>query len=320
MFSYFRLRLVLSPASSAGHAAAAFTGPRIRRVLGKAIVESFCPFGETLCQPRPQVGAPPPAPSEICQLALACPYGVLFAGSHGGRPPFALCAFPQAEDDQPDVLELTLYGAACRLYPWALLSLQRALRLGLGKQRHAWEIEEVRRVHPDRSEERLCGADLSELAPCLSPDLLGLTVEPYLAPQPVEITLLSPTRLLENGKLLPGHESIPLKLLVARILDRFRGLYGDEASEILDPRIRAAVESQAQRVKLLSDDTEWQEVADFSARARAELLLGGKVGRLVYGGDAAPFFPILRAGEVLHVGKNPTSGCGRIAVDLLPAR
>jgi len=320
MFSYLRLRLVLSPDSSAGHAAAAFTGPRIRRVLGKAMVESFCPFGETLCQPRPQVGSPPPAPSELCQLALACPYGVLFAGSHGSRPPFALCAFPRAEDDEPDVLELTLYGDAYRLYPWALLSLQRALRAGLGRQRHEWEVEEVRRVHPDRSEERLCGADLSELAPRLSPDLLGLTVEPYLAPQPVEITFLSPARLLENGKLLPGHEGVPLKLLVARILDRFRGLYGDEASEILDPAIRSVVESQAERVEILCDESSWHEVPDYSARGRSELLLGGKVGRLVYGGDAAPFFPILRAGEVLHVGKNPTSGCGRIAVDLLPAR
>jgi CRISPR-associated endoribonuclease Cas6 len=46
------------------------------------------------------------------------------------------------------------------------------------------------------------------------------------------------------------------------------------------------------------------------------MLLGGKVGRLVYGGEAARFLPILRAGEILHVGKNAASGCGRLRVVL----
>jgi CRISPR-associated endoribonuclease Cas6 len=46
------------------------------------------------------------------------------------------------------------------------------------------------------------------------------------------------------------------------------------------------------------------------------MLLGGKVGRLVYGGVAARFLPILKAGEILHVGKNAASGCGRIRITL----
>ena len=40
------------------------------------------------------------------------------------------------------------------------------------------------------------------------------------------------------------------------------------------------------------------------------------MGRLLYGGDAARFLPILRAGEILHLGKNVASGCGRLQVDL----
>ncbi len=58
------------------------------------------------------------------------------------------------------------------------------------------------------------------------------------------------------------------------------------------------------------------EVAYYSARSDAELLFGGKIGRLVYGEEAARFLPLLRAGEIVHLGKNPTSGCGRMRVDL----
>ena len=316
MFTYLRLHLALKPAGSGD--SASFAGPRIRRVLGKALIEGFCPFGEPRCQPRPQRGKPAPA-HELCDLARSCPYGVLFAASSAGRPPFSLFLPPPRGHDEPQGLELTLYGEGCAMYSWAVLSLQRALRQGLGKERRGWEITEILRVQPDRRVESLCNGDLTALTSNLTPDVLGLGIEPYLAHQPVEVRLLSPTRLLEGGKLLPGHAPVPLRLLVARVLDRFRSLFGDDASEILHPGIREVIEAQADQVRLLVDETEWREVADYSARSRSELLLGGKVGRLVYGEEAAPFFPILRAGEVLHVGKNTTSGCGRIAVDLLGA-
>lgn len=314
MFSYLRFHLVLEPTDGDGGSPAALAGPRVRRVLGKAFIGGFCPFGEPRCQPRSQGGSPPP-PEELCELAKRCPYGVLFAASLTGRPPFSLF-LPRPADSEPGILEITLYGKGSGFYAWALLALQHALRQGLGKKRRRWEIAEILRVLPDRRGERLCGGDLSALPSRLAPDLLGLAIEPYLAPQQVEVTLLSPTRLLDDGKLVPGHAPVPFKLLVARVLDRFRGLYGDDASEILNPGIREVIEAQAGEVRLLADETDWHEVADYSARSRSELLLGGKVGRLVYGEEAAPFFPILRAGEVLHVGKNPTSGCGRIAVDL----
>ena len=55
-------------------------------------------------------------------------------------------------------------------------------------------------------------------------------------------------------------------------------------------------------IRPLDDD----RPGDLAAR-RCELLLGGKVGRLIYGVEAARFLPILKAGEILHVGKNPTS-------------
>ena len=67
---------------------------------------------------------------------------------------------------------------------------------------------------------------------------------------------------------------------------------------------------------LIRDRTRWIEVKDYSARSRSELRLGGKVGPLLYGEEAARFLPILRAAEILHLGKNPASGCGRIRVDV----
>jgi hypothetical protein len=332
MHPYLRFELLLRPAPGAGPDSdgGAIPSPLVRRVLGKALVERFCPFGQPLCESRPAAGSAersaagggerPPAPRDLCYLAEVCPYGILFAASLTGRPPYAVHVPPGGGGSEgPARIEVTLYGPAWQLYSWALTALQRAFRDGLGKSRQGWEIEVVFRTRLEGGRERLAGGDLSHLPPTLRPDLLGLGLEPYLAVREVAIDLLSPARLLRDGRLLGGAERLPFDLLIARILDRFASLYGDGASDILRPEIRSVVESEAAAVPLLTDETRWHEVRDYSSRSRSELLLGGKVGRLVYGPQAARFLPILRAGEILHLGKNAASGCGRLQVTLAAA-
>lgn len=321
MHPYLRLQLHLRAAGEVN--AAALAAPLLRRVLGKALIDRFCPFGRPLCEDRPK--PPPqdsatkrPTPRDLCHLAEACPYGVLFAASRSPRPPYALYSPPPDDRGGSARVELTLYGPAWCLYAWALQAFADAFATGLGKTRQRWTVTEVDRILPDRRREPLTAGDLTTLSSVLSPDLLNLAIEPYLAPQPVTVQFLSPARLLRDGRLLPGREPVPFELVVARILDRFAGLYGKDASDALRPEIRGPIEAEAARVPVLSDDTRWLEVTDYSARSGSVLLLGGKVGRAVYGEGAARFLPILRAGEILHLGKNTASGCGRILVDLPP--
>ncbi len=296
------------------HERSLLAAAQIRRVLGKTFIDRFCPFGEPRCQARQRGGKPRPA-RELCQLAASCPYGVLFAASHSPRPPFAIYVPEPDPEDDFGLVELSLFGPGWTFYPWALATLQQALRGGVGKARSRWEIQEVRRLGDDRSSEPVCGGDLSGLSPALRPDLLQLAVAGRDAAAPVEVELLSPTRLLRRGKLLPGRAAVPLDLLVGRVLDRFGGLFGAGASDLLRPEVRAELEARAARVKLLADHTRWVEISDYSARSGLEIRLGGKVGRLVYGRGAARFLDVLRVGEVLHIGKSVASGCGRLRAD-----
>jgi hypothetical protein len=246
---------------------------------------------------------------------------VLFAASCSARPPFALYV-PSAHTQGIDLLELTLLGPGWHCYSWSILAFQDALNIGLGRERRSFEIEEVEQITSNQST-HLCGSDLSHLTPTLEPERLKLTVEPFGAEQPVEIGLLSPLRIIQDGALLRGRRGngpagIPFDLLIARALDRYQGLYTAETQlpKILRPDVRKTVESEAAQVQLLSDHTRWVEVRDYSARHQRQMRLGGWIGRLVYGEGAAHFLSILRAAEIFHIGKNPTSGCGRIQVTL----
>jgi len=255
-------------------------------------------------------------PGELCRLASACPYGVLFAASLTRRPPFSL-SVPEGNGHSVELVEITLYGPAWRSYAWVL----RALELGLSRvgfrTRAGDERGVLRRVGPDRRRHDLAGADLRALPADLAPDLLGLTPEPFVAPRPVVVELLSPTQLVSGGEPLARDEPVPFDVLVKSTLDRFAGLYGDGASPVLAPEIRPTVEAEAAEVPLLEQDLREVEVSDDSRRSRRRLDLGGVVGRLVYGPRAAAFVHVLRAAEILHLGKNPTYGCGRVRVDLV---
>jgi hypothetical protein len=327
MLPYIRLHLCIEPLGpTADPAASDRPGPpdrpvgaaMLRRVLGKVLVHRLCPFGRPLCETKPPGGGPPPEPATLCAQARSCAYGVLYASSLTPRPPMALYVPPDPEG-RLDLVELTLMAGAWRLYPWAVSALQQALGDGLGRRRWTFALRQVLRVRPDRRREPLGGEDLSSLAPVQGPDLLGLEPGPFEPAAEVEVRLLSPLRLLQDGRLVradPGREPppIPLRLLVARALDRVVGIYGDEARQAVTAELRAAVEAAAAAVPLLGQEIDWCEVPDYSARSDVEMQLGGWVGRLVYGAEAAPLLPILRAAEVLHLGKNPTSGCGRVRV------
>ena len=369
--TYLRLRLTVQPAEASPGPGKRprLSATQLRRVLGKALIDLFCPFGEPRCQ---MAGG--------CAQKRQCPYGVLFAASTGRRPPFALYLLPADPNSVRQQVDVTLYGPSWQLFPWMLSGLARALEVGIGKQRHPWAIHQVTQV--GTTLQRLCGDDLRRLPATVQPDLLVLPstswdqasvqkqvpgtsrpaqtrleeqVEKQVpgtsrpaqtrlekqvpgtsrpaqtrlekqvpgtsldalekqVPGTTEVHLLSPTRLLHDGRLLFGDAPVPFRILIARTLDRLRDLYGDDACQLLRPSMRADLESSAGEVTIIEAQTRWVEQKDYSARSRSELLLGGKIGRLVYGRGAERFLPILKLGEILQVGKNVTAGCGRMAV------
>lgn len=310
---YLRLQVRIRPTGSVDDRRTIST-PLLRRVLGKALVDSFCVFGNTLCQPQHR-GGPPPRPLDLCHHAAACPYGVLYAASLSGRPPFALYLWPAQEGADCRRLEITLFREACALYCWAIGAFGRALRKGLGRERRPWLPAGVDRVRTDRSLERICGSDLPGLPSKLTFDELDALDWPAPLRGPVTVHLLGPTRLVHDGHLLKGDDPVPFSILLARCLDRLQGVFGPDAADLLGPEMRREMEDASAEVPILRHNVRWREVPDYSSRTGSEMLMGGKVGELTYGAEASRFMPVLEAAEILHVGKNPTAGCGRIRVD-----
>lgn len=78
MRPYLRFRLRVRPERGNGSWEAVLPAALVRRVLGKALIDAFCPFGEPRCQAKEAAGGtnePRLTPQDHCHLAELCPYG-----------------------------------------------------------------------------------------------------------------------------------------------------------------------------------------------------------------------------------------------------
>lgn len=71
---------------------------------------------------------------------------------------------------------------------------------------------------------------------------------------------------------------------------------------------------QAAAVQVKTTNLIWRDWQRYSNRQRTKMSLGGFVGDLELEGDLAPFAPLLRSAEILHVGKGATFGLGKMEI------
>jgi hypothetical protein len=66
----------------------------------------------------------------------------------------------------------------------------------------------------------------------------------------------------------------------------------------------------ASHIKVVAKDLRLQRLERYSNRYRQKWPLHGIVGSITFVGDLAPFLPLLRLGEFLHIGAGTAFGLG----------
>ena len=196
------------------------------------------------------------------------------------------------------------------LQAFAVLACER-LADGLGSRRARFELARVafegrdgaRRIGFERGVRRW-----AEKAPPVP--TLGA---PPVAADRLTLHLLTPVRIKSEGRLV---RQFDFRLLASRMLRRVLDL-AELAAGHSSSDYELEVESLLARVELVrivATRTRWADWQRYSNRQGASMKLGGVVGELDLEGDLAPFSTLLRAAEIVHVGKGATFGLGRVAV------
>ena len=264
---------------------------------------------------------------ERCRIGAACPYGYIFETSPppGARQlrnlsdiprPFVLEP-PETEQEvfQPGEgmrLGLALVGRGIEYLPYFILTFRALGEEGIGKGRGRFRLVRVAALHPltGAEAEVYSGAD-GMVRTC---DLAVTGEELAEAGEGIgeeaTVAFLTPTRLTGEERLQDKPE---FHLLYRAALRRVSSLMAFHCGATLDLDYRAEIEA-AKGVRLAEDRTRWEEWERYSSRQGQRMKFGGIVGEARYAGDLRRFGAMLRAVEVVHVGKNTTFGLGRVQI------
>lgn len=220
---------------------------------------------------------------------------------------------------------LTLYAQALQLFPYVVLTVKTFEDGGIGRRMERaggrWRRGTVR-VQEVWAENPLTG----ELQPVLESDdnMVQVPDVPITHEQvckfaseqvrksaggQVILRFLTPTRLVESGRLVKPHE-FHFKPLLQRLLDRLESLSRDFSDTKLSIDFSGLV-AVSERVRVVDNRLWWEELSSYSTRRGAESPTSGLLGTVIMETeDWAPFMPYLIWGQFVHVGKDATKGNG----------
>jgi hypothetical protein len=290
-----------------------FKGSVLRGAFGNALRRTVCVMG-------------PKQPCSDCFLNRQCVNTKIFEtfifeepprflrGLNTAPKPFLLfCPDERRKYEAGEILsfEMTLIGKAIEQHPFIIFAVQKMAERGLGSRRHKFHLQEVFYRTSAGGWQQLYDGNSQKLTAAAEPSL----TRPHNHPQPPEkltLRFVSPTRLKFERELSLEFD---FRQLLFRLLRRpleLAHFYAPQEKINWEFNILLVL---GNTIEITEKNLQWKDLNRYSARQKAEMYFGGFVGDITLQGILAPFMDILRAGEILHVGKATTFGLGKVEVE-----
>ncbi len=211
---------------------------------------------------------------------------------------------------------LTLLGRAIDYLPYFIYTFDELGKTGIGKGRGKYKLQTVTNFGAEvdsEDESRLIYSSSTKILKPIKPSFLSFPSQQKENNTSKLLTLnfLTPARIIYNKHLTLDLE---FHILIRNFLRRLSLLYYFHCGG--DPSgwdFKGIIE-KAQDVKVKKRNLKWYDWERYSARQETKMKMGGCVGKITFEGDIEPFIDLIRAGEVLHVGKGTGFGLGRYEI------
>jgi hypothetical protein len=272
---------------------------------------------------------------ETCELRSVCPYTAVFnpfvpEGSEKisknrdiPRPFVIKPPLETKENYSPGErlsFDVVLVGKIKDYLPYFIVTFKELSQAGLGRNRSTVELSAVGHVGSDGIEVPVYAIENNLVQPPAKAiswadlcDSHGSNNGSLKSPRDgasnitrITLKFLTPTMLKADGVQARRPAFGPI---AKRLRDRINALSYFYCGKGLDIDFKAFGE-EAEKIKTVADSTHWVETARYSRRREVTHDLSGFVGEASFEGDLAPFFPYLKLGEYVHVGKNAVFGNG----------
>lgn len=227
---------------------------------------------------------------------------------------------PPLETDrlyEPDELiefNLILVGRAVDYLPYFVYTFEEMGKTGIGRKRGKYRLLRVSSANA----EPVYSAESRTIRP-VSPqdcviDSAGCTEgSDHEASMTLILSFITPARISYGRRLATKPD---FHILVRALLRRIHLLHYFHVSRDDSGWDHKLLIAAALRVGTVRDNTRWWDWERYSTRQGERMKMGGLVGETTYEGNFTPFIPLLRAGEIFHLGKGTSFGLGKYTMRL----
>lgn len=315
---HLRLRITLRALAPAR--LVPFQGSMLRGAFGHALKRTVCALPqEPLCAE--------------CRLRHDCAYAQIFEtpiekGEGHDPPPFlagvTTAPHPYLFEPRSQAAELPvggelsfdliLFGRAIAYQGRALSAIETMAEAGLGAGRTRFALARVEAEEAPGAFRPLFlnGAWLTTDPvpgrPLPATPLPGLPGNP----RSLRLQVLTPLRLQERGRIVLPRDPRALAFAALRRLLELAHFHA--SNPVIDWAFRPLLDA-ASTVRFVGPALRFEDLARYSQRQERHVQLGGYLGPLTLEGNLAPLGPLLRAAEVIHLGKGAVFGLGRVVIE-----
>jgi len=207
---------------------------------------------------------------------------------------------------------LTLIGRANDYLPYFIYTFDELGKIGIGRRRGKYTLLTVKKAGGDGGDVgTLVYSSADKTIRSIPPDEIVIPAECFTEEEKstrLTLKFLSPTRISYQRHLAT---ELRFEILVKNIVRRFnllRYFHWDRQSVPLE---HGKIIAEAERVSVKENSLRWWDWERYSSRQHTRMKMGGFIGEISYEGNIEPFMPLLKAGEVLHVGKGTGFGLGK---------
>ncbi|MEW6068484.1 MAG: CRISPR system precrRNA processing endoribonuclease RAMP protein Cas6 [Nitrospirota bacterium] len=213
---------------------------------------------------------------------------------------------------------LILIGRAIDYLPYFIYTFDELGKMGIGKGKAKYELKTVSSQESAVSiseKEKVIYTSETKTIKQFKPstillDFQNLNSETFNSHLLI-LDFITPTRILYNS-----HFTFDLEfhVLVRNLLRRLSLLYYFHCNGDPSEWDFKGIIEKAKEIKVVKTDLKWHDWERYSARQDTRMKMGGFIGEITFEGDIKPFMPLIRTGEVLHIGKGTSFGLGKYKI------
>jgi len=211
---------------------------------------------------------------------------------------------------------LILVGRALDYLAYFIYTFKELGESGIGKGRGRYELKTVKsyELGVEIEHKQIYSSDTKTISPFETAVItIGNKMQEYRASDSQSLTLkfCTPARIVYQRRLV---STLEFHILIRSLMRRLCLLYYFHCKAEAPLWDHNDLIKRAEEVIIEKNSLRWWDWERFSKRQNERMKMGGVIGEITYKGDIEPFLPILKAGEILHLGKGTSFGLGKYEI------